>query len=136
MGAGAVAMGSRFIASKESEFHENYKNIVPPAKAQDTVLVTGFFGPIRLWKNNYAASHDLVASKEEKIAIEVAMTAEEMMEQLKKGERAYQGNIEDGSILLGQSIGIINKIESVKDIINTIIADAEKSLKYAHAHIK
>ena len=136
MGAGAVAMGSRFIASKESEFHENYKNIVPPAKAQDTVLVTGFFGPIRLWKNNYAASHDLVASKEEKIAIEVAMTAEEMMEQLKKGELAYQGNIEDGSILLGQSIGIINKIESVKDIINTIIADAEKSLKYAHAHIK
>ncbi|MBY8985099.1 MAG: nitronate monooxygenase [Candidatus Lokiarchaeota archaeon] len=136
MGAGAVAMGSRFIASKESEFHENYKNIVPPAKAQDTVLVTGFFGPIRLWKNNYAASHNLVASKEEKIAIEVAMTADEMMEQLKKGELAYQGNIEDGSILLGQSIGIINKIESVKDIIDTIIADAEKSLKYAHAHIK
>ncbi|MHA2180755.1 MAG: NAD(P)H-dependent flavin oxidoreductase, partial [Promethearchaeota archaeon] len=65
MGAGAVAMGSRFIASKESEFHENYKNIVPPAKAQDTVLVTGFFGPIRLWKNKYAASHGLVASKEE-----------------------------------------------------------------------
>ena len=136
MGAGAVAMGSRFIASKESEFHENYKNIVPPAKAQDTILVTGFFGPIRLWKNNYAASHDLVASKEEKIAIEVAMTADEMMDQLKKGELAYQGNIEDGSILLGQSIGIINKIESVKDIIDTIIADAEKSLKYAHAQIK
>ncbi len=136
MGAGAVAMGSRFIASKESEFHENYKNIVPPAKAQDTILVTGFFGPIRLWKNKYAFSHDLVASKEEKIALEVAMTAEEMMKQLKKGELAYQGNIEDGSILLGQSIGIINKIESVKDIINTIVSDAEKSLKFAYTQIK
>ena len=136
MGAGAVAMGSRFIASKESEFHENYKNIVPPAKAQDTVLVTGFFGPIRLWKNKYAASHDLVASKEDKIALEVAMTAEEMMQQLKKGELAYEGNIEDGSILLGQSIGIINKIESVTDIINTIVADAEKSLKGAYEQIK
>ena len=136
MGAGAVAMGSRFIASKESEFHENYKNIVPPAKAQDTILVTGFFGPIRLWKNKYAASHDLVASKEDKIALEVAMTAEEMMQQLKKGELAYEGNIEDGSILLGQSIGIINKIESVTDIINTIVADAEKSLKGAYEQIK
>jgi enoyl-[acyl-carrier protein] reductase II len=136
MGAGAVAMGSRFIASKESEFHENYKNIVPPAKAQDTVLVTGFFGPIRLWKNKYAASHGLVATKEDKIAIEVAMTAEEMMEQLKKGELAYEGNIEDGSILLGQSIGIINKIESVKDIINTIVSGAEKSLKGAYSQIK
>ena len=136
MGAGAVAMGSRFIASKESEFHENYKNIVPPAKAQDTVLVTGFFGPIRLWKNKYASSHDLVTSKEDKIALEVAMTAEEMMQQLKKGELAYEGNIEDGSILLGQSIGIINKIESVTDIINTIVADAEKSLKGAYEQIK
>ncbi len=136
MGAGAVAMGSRFIASKESEFHENYKNIVPPAKAQDTILVTGFFGPIRLWKNKYASSHDLVSSKEEKIALEVTMTAEEMMKQLKKGELAYQGNIEDGSILLGQSIGIINKIESVKDIINTIISDAEKSLKFSYSQIK
>ncbi|MFW9823065.1 MAG: NAD(P)H-dependent flavin oxidoreductase [Candidatus Thorarchaeota archaeon] len=136
MGAGAVAMGSRFIASKESEFHENYKNIIPPAKAQDTVLVTGFFGPIRLWKNKYALSHDLVATKEEKIAIETSMTAEEMMEQLKKGELAYEGNIEDGSILLGQSIGIINSIESVPDIINTIVSDAEKSLKFSHTQIK
>jgi NAD(P)H-dependent flavin oxidoreductase YrpB (nitropropane dioxygenase family) len=64
------------------------------------------------------------------------MTAEEMMGQLKKGELAYQGNIEDGSILLGQSIGIINKIESVKDIINTIVSDAEKSLKLAYRQIK
>ena len=136
MGAGAIAMGSRFIASNESEFHDNYKGIVPPAKAQDTILVTGFFGPIRLWRNKYALSHDLVASKEEKMAMERAMTAEEMMDTLKKGELAYQGNIEDGSILLGQSIGIINKIESVKDIINTIVADAENSLQYAHAQIK
>ncbi|MHA2197408.1 MAG: NAD(P)H-dependent flavin oxidoreductase [Promethearchaeota archaeon] len=136
MGAGAVAMGSRFIASKESEFHENYKKIIPPAKAQDTVLVTGFFGPIRLWKNKYALSHDLVASKEEKIAIEQGLTAEEMREQLKKGELAYQGNIEDGSILLGQSIGIVNNIERVSDIIDRLIREAEVSLKHAYDQIK
>ncbi|MBD3185734.1 hypothetical protein GF325_02805, partial [Candidatus Bathyarchaeota archaeon] len=47
LGAGAIAMGSRFIASEESEFHQNYKDIVPPAKAVDTDLYTGVFGPIR-----------------------------------------------------------------------------------------
>ncbi len=136
MGAGAVAMGSRFIASKDSEFHDNYKNIVPPAKAQDTILVTGMFGPIRLWKNKYALSHDLVANKEQKMAMEAAMDPEEIMEKLKNSELAYKGNVEEGSILLGQSIGIINSIKTVSDIINTIVKDAEKYIKNIFSMVK
>ncbi|MHA1805041.1 MAG: NAD(P)H-dependent flavin oxidoreductase [Promethearchaeota archaeon] len=136
MGAGAIAMGSRFIASKESEFHENYKNIVPKAKAEDTILVTGTFGPIRLWKNKYALQQNLVASKEEKLALEAQMTAEEMVKKLKGGELAYKGDIENGSVLLGQSIGIINSIDHVQDIIDKIVKDAEKCLKNAVSLIK
>jgi enoyl-[acyl-carrier protein] reductase II len=131
MGAGAIAMGSRFIASKESEFHETYKNVVPNANAQDTVLVTGALGPIRLWKNKYSLHHDLVASKEEKMAEEQGVTIEEMIEAGKKYELAYNGNITDGAVLLGQSIGIINSLENVSDIISTIVKDAEKLLKNA-----
>ena len=78
LGAGAIAMGSRFIASKECEFHTKYKNVIPPAKAQDTVLVTGILGPIRLWKNDYSLrSHTgLVADKEEKLTKEAEMKTE------------------------------------------------------------
>ena len=136
MGAGAVAMGSRFIASKESEFHEDYKNIIPPAKAQDTVLVTGFFGPIRLWKNRYALHHGLVTSKEEKIAQEKAWSPEEVLKESKAYRVIYEGGTDDGAVLLGQSIGIINSIESISDIINSIVNDAEKSLKSAYGLIK
>jgi len=136
MGAGAVAMGSRFIASKESEFHEDYKNIIPPAKAQDTVLVTGFFGPIRLWKNRYALHHGLVTSKEEKIAQEKIWSPEEVLKESKAYRVIYEGDTDDGAVLLGQSIGIINSIESVSDIINSIVNDAEKSLKSAYGLIK
>jgi enoyl-[acyl-carrier protein] reductase II len=136
MGAGAVAMGSRFIASEDSEFHDNYKNIVPTAKAQDTILVTGMFGPIRLWKNKYALSLDLVTSREEKKAQEAAMTAEDLTKKLQNGAMAYKGDIENGSILLGQSIGIINSIESVANIINTIVSDAEKCIKNVNTVVK
>ncbi len=135
-GAGGIAMGSRFIASKESEFHDNYKNIVPPAKAQDTILVTGLFGPIRLWKNEYSLHHDLVGTKEEKMAIESAMNAEEITERFKTAEKVYAGDINAGGVLLGQSIGVINSIESVPDIIDTIVKDAEKCLKNASNSIK
>ena len=136
LGADAVAMGSRFIASSESEFHENYKNIVPPAKASDTIMVTGFLGPIRLWRNKYSLHHGLVADKDAKVAEEQAMSLEDLLEDQKHYEAVYKGEIDDGAILLGQSIGIIESIDSCKDIIESIIADAEKKLKNAAAYVQ
>ncbi|MHA2474889.1 MAG: hypothetical protein ACXAES_16825 [Promethearchaeota archaeon] len=86
-------MGSRFIASNESEFSSEYKGIVPSAKAQDTILVTGSLGPIRLWKNEYSLHHGLVADKEAKIAQEEAMSQSELVEEMKAYEAAYKGDI-------------------------------------------
>ena len=129
MGAGAIAMGSRFIASVESEFHQKYKDIVPSAKATDTELVTGFLGPIRLWKNKYSKSHGLVANKEEKMAEENAMDFEALLADQQHYEMTYNGDIDDGAVLLGQSIGMIEKIETVPDIIENIMKSAEKAIQ-------
>jgi len=128
LGAGGIAMGSRFIASKESEFHENYKNIVPAAGANDTMWVTGVLGPIRLWRNKYSLDHGVVTSKEEKMALEAQLTPQKALEDQKHYEMTYNGNIDDGAVLLGQSIGVIKSIESVKDIMDNIVKTAEKSL--------
>ncbi|MFX1501839.1 MAG: NAD(P)H-dependent flavin oxidoreductase [Promethearchaeota archaeon] len=146
IGAGGIAMGSRFIASKESEFHENYKGVVPPAKAQDTIVRTGALGTIRLWKNEYAMKKGLVKSKEEKIAEEKARDehrseiskdalAEELRQDSIAAFAAYEGDMQKGSVLLGQSIGIVNQIESVSDIIETVMKDAEKALKKAITYV-
>ncbi|MFW9875016.1 MAG: NAD(P)H-dependent flavin oxidoreductase [Candidatus Thorarchaeota archaeon] len=135
MGAGAIAMGSRFIASKESEFHQNYKNIIPSAKADDTVWVTGVLGPIRLWKNNYSVHHGVVSSREEKMALEAQITPKMAMEDQKHYEMTYDGNIEDGAVLLGQSIGLISSIDSVREIIENIVREAEKRLKEVNSYI-
>ena len=48
----------------------------------------------------------------------------------------YEGNIDEGAVLLGQSIGIANSIECVPDIIDRVINDAEKCLKSAFSSIK
>ena len=129
MGAGAIAMGSRFISSRECEFHDKIKKIVITSKASDTELVTGVFGPMRVWKNKFSARHYLVSDKEEKLAEEDL--ASEVVEEVKHLEMPYEGNIEDGAVLLGQSIGIIDNIESVSDIINSIVNRAEQCLKDA-----
>ena len=132
MGAGAVAMGSRFIASNDSEFSKEYKSVVPPAKAQDTILVTGALGPIRLWRNDYSLHHGLVADKDAKMAEEKEMTTEDIITEGKAYEAAYLGDVTSGAVLLGQSIGVIASLENVKKIVDDIVDDAEKRLRNAY----
>ncbi|MFX0114470.1 MAG: NAD(P)H-dependent flavin oxidoreductase [Candidatus Hodarchaeota archaeon] len=136
LGAGAVAMGSRFIASIESEFHNMYKKVIPPAAAQDTLLVTGFLGPIRLWKNDYSLHHDLVSDKEEKMAQEAALDPDELLKIARAYELAYEGNVNDGAVLLGQSIGLIDSVESISEILEKIMKDAEAAVKNAASLVK
>jgi NAD(P)H-dependent flavin oxidoreductase YrpB (nitropropane dioxygenase family) len=130
MGAGAIAMGSRFIATKECDFNDDYKNVVANASVSDTKLVTGVFGPARVWKNKYALSHDAVVSKEEKRAEETSMAV--INEGLESLEKAYEGNMEDGSILLGQSSGLIFSLKNVSEIIDKTVQKAEICLKKAY----
>ncbi|MFX1281465.1 MAG: NAD(P)H-dependent flavin oxidoreductase [Promethearchaeota archaeon] len=136
LGAGAIAMGSRFIASKESEFHEKYKALIPPGKPQDTGLFTGSFGPIRLYKNKYALAHPAPQSKEEMIAYEKSLTLEQMAKDAGAYDRVYNGDTENGAVLLGQSIGIIDSIDEVNDIIKRVVGDAEKAIKSNNSMLK
>ena len=43
----------------------------------------------------------------------------------------YKGNVQEGIVYVGQSIGLIDRVETVKEIIDTIVRDAEKSLRNA-----
>ena len=134
MGAGAIAMGSRFISAKECEFHDNYKQIVVDSNTSDTELKTGIFGPARVWKNKLAKTHGLVESKREKQAGEFSMSKVE--KELAELEMTYQGNVQEGTVYLGQSIGLVDRIETAQEIIDSVIYDAEKSLTNAFNTIK
>jgi len=136
LGAGAIAMGSRFIASKQSEFHEKYKALVPPGKPQDTDLFTGSFGPIRLYKNKYALEHPAPQTKEAMIAYEKSITPEQLLRDAGAYDRVYKGDTEEGAVLLGQSIGIIDSIDDVNDIIKRVIKEAEAAIKSNNSMIK
>ena len=129
LGAGAIAMGSRFIASKQSEFHEAYKALIPPGTPQDTGLFTGSFGPIRLYKNEYALSHPAPSSKEEMIAYENSITPEQRVKDLGSYDRVYNGDVTTGAVLLGQSIGVIDSIDDTNEIIERIIKKAESVIR-------
>ncbi len=137
MGADAVAMGTRFIASNQSEFHPNYKALIPPATDRDTMLTTGGFGPIRLLKNKYCFEHGEVVSKQAKISQEKSiLNIDEQVEDLYRYEIVYtKGDVENGAIPVGQSCGLIDSLMDVDDIVTGFTKKAEELLKNACSRI-
>ena len=130
MGADAVTMGTRFIASTESEFHPNYKALIPPATAQDTILTTGGFGPIRLLKNKFSLEHGRILTKKEKVEQESETDMDKLLEDFYRYEIVYtQGDVENGAVPAGQTCGMINSVMDVGDIISTFSKQAEDILK-------
>lgn len=130
MGADAISMGTRFIASNQSEFNQNYKDLIPPATARDTILTTGGFGPIRLLKNKYCLEHGKVMTKEEKLAQELAYEMDEYLKDLLAYEIVYtKGDVVDGAVPVGQTCGLIDSILDVDDIVGGFTKKAEILLK-------
>lgn len=136
MGADAVAMGTRFIASNESEFHPNYKALIPPATDRDTLITTGGFGPIRLLKNKYSLEHGKTLTKEEKISQEQAYDLDSLREDFHRYEIVYtQGDVENGAVPAGQTCGMIDSIMDVEDIVAGFSKKAEEILHKLHSRI-
>jgi len=129
MGAAGIQMGTRFIATKECEFHENYKNIVVKSNDADTVVTQGMLGPIRLLKNKYTEEHHEILSKGEKISLEKATDLEKLLEDQKKYELVYNGEVEIGPVLCGESCGGVKDIPTVKEVIERTVRDAERIIK-------
>lgn len=137
-GADAVAMGTRFIASNESEFHPKYKELICNASDRDTMLTTGGFGPIRLLKNKYCLEHGKILSKEEKILQEQQYkNIDQVIDDLKKYEIVYtKGDVENGAIPAGQSCGLIDSIMGVDDIISNYTKKAEVLLRNIFTRVR
>ncbi len=135
-GADAIIMGTRFIATKQSEFHENYKSVLYPATDKDTLLTTGAFGPIRLLKNKYSIEHGKAFSKEEKVDFESSFDVKMMRENLEPYEYVYRGDVVNGAILAGQGVGLIDSEIDVEDIIVSFTKKTEELLKIAYSKIK
>ncbi|NHI91306.1 MAG: nitronate monooxygenase [Candidatus Lokiarchaeota archaeon] len=141
LGAEAVQMGTRFIASTDGDFHPNYKEAILKAKDEDTLMCSGAFGPIRLLKNEYALSHSSILSKEEKIKQEKELgtkddMTQQLMDDMRRYDLVYEGDIEHGAVLVGQTVGGIHTLKSVAQIVSDIEKEAADTIKKLQSAIK
>ena len=123
LGADAVQMGTRFVVANESIVHENYKDRVIKAKDIDsevTGMSTGH--PIRVIRNKMTRQY---------LQMEKDGASLDELEQLTLGalrKAVVEGDVMYGSVMAGQSAGLVRKKESCAEIIQEIMADAHKLL--------
>ena len=108
-GAEGIQMGTRFVSSAESPVHNNFKNKIIDSGIDGTLVLNKSSKPvIRALKSNLTMDIDQKG--------EMDMSA---MMNIKK--LYFDGDMEAAPALSGQSIGLIDEIKPVKQIINEII---------------
>ena len=131
LGAEGVQMGTRLLATKEGTLHGDYKQAIIRAKDTDTVVTGRATGlQFRILKNNLAREI-LKMEKEGKGREEIdALT----IGSLKKA--AVSGDLEWGSLMMGQIAGMIHEIRSIQELFDDMIAGSIREIQRLQKHIE
>lgn len=120
LGAQGVQVGTRFLVADECAIHENYKDAVIKAKDIDTVVTGRITGhPVQVIKNKLAKEYLNLESKNASL---------DELEEIGRGALAKavkDGDVINGSLMAGQISGLVNKKQSVKEIIEEMFSEYE-----------
>lgn len=116
LGACGVQVGTCLIASEECPVHENYKQAVLKARDSSTV-VTGTLHntPVRILKNRMSREY---------VKLEKAAADRDEMEKLTLGaygKAVYTGDIDQGSVMMGQIAGLVKEIRPLSEIFESMM---------------
>lgn len=125
LGADAVQIGSRFVASPEASSHKLFKEKVVEAKEGDTQLTLKELAPVRLLKNKfYEDVQNGYANG----------YSPEQLKQLLGRARAkkgmFEGDMEEGELEIGQVSALIHDIKPAAEIISELMADFKKAIDH------
>jgi enoyl-[acyl-carrier protein] reductase II len=140
MGAAGVQLGTRFVCATESIAHANFKKAFIRASARDATASVQIDPrlpviPVRALKN---AAGELFTAKQREVAQLLDDGKVEMMEAQLQIEHYWagalrraviEGDVEHGSVMAGQSVGMVTKEEPVAEIIATLMAEAAHALE-------
>lgn len=115
LGAEAVQMGSRFVASEEASSHLNFKNVVINSKEGDTQLTLKQLTPVRLMKNEF---FNQVRQAELKGATANELIALLGRARAKKG--MFDGDLVEGELEIGQVSALLDGILPAGDIVKNV----------------
>lgn len=143
LGAQAVSMGTRFLASDEAAASAGYKQRIVDASAEDTVLTSLFDlgwpqAPHRTLRNRTVAAWEAAGRPPSGsrpgegdvvgrvtlggVAIDVPRYSEI------PPVAGYEGDLDDAALYAGESCSLVRDVRPAADILRDVVADAETAL--------
>ena len=123
LGASAVQLGSRFIATEEATVHPDFNAAVLGAKEGDTVLTLKELSPVRLLKNPFYEQVEALYNQRE-------ATPENLRQLLGKGRAKlgmYEGDLKEGELEIGQVSSLIKEVKTVKEVFEELLTEFEQT---------
>lgn len=118
LGADAVQIGSRFVATPESSAHQAFKEYILNAKEGDTMLTLKELVPVRLLKNEFF--------QQVENAYQTNATVDDLKTLLGRGRAKkgmFEGDTIEGELEIGQISGLISEIKPASEVVSEIIAE-------------
>ncbi len=135
MGASGVQMGTRFVCTTESIVHENFQKAFIKANARDASVSVQYHPdfpviPVRALSNKASAEY----MKFQKEAVEAFFAGEKTKQEAQLDIEHYwagalrraviDGDVESGSLMAGQSVGMVQRTQSCKEIVDELVDQA------------
>lgn len=140
MGAYGIQMGTKFVMSKECIAHQNFKEAFRKAKARDALATPQFDSrlpvvPVRALKNEGSIEFSKLQLEllhkldNEIIDREIAQYEVEKFWIGALRNAVIDGDVAKGSLMAGQSVGLVDEVKPIKEIMNEMILEGEEELK-------
>ncbi|MBF0432540.1 MAG: nitronate monooxygenase [Fibrobacteria bacterium] len=140
MGAAGCQMGTRFVMTEECNVHPAFKKVFQKSKARHAISTPQYDSKlpvvaVRAIKNNGMEGFgklqlDLLNQlKAGSITREKAQYEVENYWMGSLRNAVVDGDIEGGSLMAGQSVGLVHKIQPMNEVMQELVQDAEKELQ-------
>jgi NAD(P)H-dependent flavin oxidoreductase YrpB (nitropropane dioxygenase family) len=132
LGADAMNMGTRFVATKEAPVHENVKLALVNHDERSTRLI------MRTLRNTERVLHNQTVDKVLEIETRGNTRIEDIaayVSGLVGKEMLEDGNMEKGVMSAGQSMGLVRDIPTCKELLDRIMVEAEALIKAKFAQV-
>tara|TARA_R110002096_G_scaffold21043_7_gene68764 strand:+ start:114883 stop:115824 length:942 start_codon:yes stop_codon:yes gene_type:complete len=123
LGADAVQIGSRFVATEESSAHIAFKQAVVDAKEGETELTLKELTPVRLIKNPFY--NKIQEAYNRKADVE---ELKEILGRARAKKGMFEGDLVEGELEIGQISGMINEVLPAKKVFENLISEYKDAL--------
>lgn len=140
MGASGIQMGTRFVMTKECQVHQKFKDAFIKAKARDAIATPGVGSELNVVAVRAVRNKGMTDFTDLQMDLILKfrngeITKKEAQYEVEKfwigalRNAVVDGDVERGSLMAGQSVGLVNKMQTMKEMFLEIINEAEDELE-------